>query len=257
MNLVESNIRGILSTAQKNFKEARESPVKALGPLRRAFQALSPLFRQIGLSGYIFAMQLPNPLVKYFLTGGNASLMRNTHIYAHGRMAFKLRDLADSMASTSGPSLAESKTETPNGETYPSTIKYDGDLANIMGPAGYYREGAARSTWRKSPETEDWLNEHGHGVEGRPGVFKAPVTVFWGEQDIALEQAICLQGISEFITADSQVVLLPQSGHFTPIEVESRAALLRTTQWFIDGEQGEAGAAIKKVYPTAQVLAQK
>ncbi|KAJ6144435.1 hypothetical protein N7470_008330 [Penicillium chermesinum] len=244
--LALSNIKRLLSTAQKKFQEARAAPLRAYSPLREAWQALRPVLRQGVLSGYIFAMQLPVPWVKYFLTGGNASLMRDVHTGSYGKAKFTMRDIAESMASTLGPSLSESKTETPNGETYPTSINFNGE--ERPNPDG-----------TSPPEIEAWLSEHGAtGLdEGLPGSFKAPATVFWGEKDIALEKAICLDGIIDFTSANSQVVLLPESGHFTPVELESRAAFLRTVQWFIDGEQGDVGTAIQEVYPSARVLAQK
>ena len=55
----------------------------------------------------------------------------------------------------------------------------------------------------------------------------APATIIWGEKDLACSKAICLDGIGDYLAKDSEVTLLPRSGHWTPIEVESRAALAR------------------------------
>lgn len=252
------------------FHTALCSPLSSRTPLLQAIRTLGPLLRQLGLSGYIFAMQLPVPFVEYFLTGGNFSLMRGVHKRAHGKHKYTPRDAAESMASSMGPSLEESHSQTPNGDSYPTTIKYERDFANVMNMAGYYRDGAADARWHKSIETVTSLHTlaGGHelrrtssGVglfdEGAAGVLRASSTVIWGEKDIALDPAICLDGIADFLVAGSQVVLLPHSGHFTPIEEQSRVALERTVEWAIQGETVDVEAAVQASYPSARVIARR
>ncbi|KAJ5915057.1 hypothetical protein N7454_011169 [Penicillium verhagenii] len=237
-SLIDSNIRRMLCTARKMINDAWNSPLV--------------LARR-----YIFVMQLPAPLARYFLTGGNHSLMAMIHIGSHGRAKPTPQDLANSMASSMGPSLEESKTQTANGETYSTTIRFDSKFANVMNLAGYYRDGAERSHWQKSLETVVALDKLAGGKEpqGAPGALKAPSTVFWGKKDVALHTAICLDGMADFIPKDSQIVLLPESGHFTPIELESRMALTKAIQWAIEGEQGDVGAALEKF--SVKVLARR
>ena len=252
------------------LKTALSSPFYARAPLLQAFHTLSPVFRQLGLSDYIFAMQLPPPIVRYFLTGGNHSLLRGIHKTAHGGSEYSVLDASNSMASIMGPSLAESKTETANGERYPSTINYDFDLSNIMGPANYYRHGAGTGTWQKSIETITGLHglaggnelrrtSSGAGLfdEGAPGVLNASSTVLWGQRDNALDSKLCLDGIADYLVKGSQVVMLPETGHWTPVEVESRAAIIKAVEWAIGGETGDVGTAIQTVYPSAKVIARR
>lgn len=252
------------------FNTALASPFYGRAPLMQALRTLLPVLRQLSLSGYIFAMQMPLPVVRYFLTGGNCSLMTAVHKGSHGRGPFTLIDAAESMASSMGPSIAESKTETASGDAYPTTIKYDIEFANVLHPAAYYRDGAASGRWQKSIETVASL----HGVSGNnelrrtssgaglfdeaaPGVLNASATIFWGKKDIALEPSICLDGMGDYLVKDSQVVLLPESGHFTPIEPESREALLSTVQWAIHGEKEDVATAVQRTYPSAKVIARR
>lgn len=270
MSLVGSNVRRVLQSASKMLKAALAAPLSSRTPLLQAFRTLSPLLNQLMLSGYVFAMQLPPTLVIYFLTGGNYYLMTGIHKGSHGRGEFTPSDEGTSMASSMGPSLAESKTQTASGESYPATIKYTHDFANIMNMAGYYRDGASVAKWRKSIETVANLHSvaggskirrsnSGAGLldEGTPGALQASSTVFWGKEDIALNPQICLDGMADYLVADSQVVMLTESGHFTPIEQESRVALIKAVEWAIHGEKGDIGAAIQECYPSAKVVARR
>ncbi|KAJ5803302.1 uncharacterized protein N7503_005752 [Penicillium pulvis] len=257
MSLISSNIRRMLSAARKMLNDAWNSPLNARVPLCQAWQTLAPVRYQLKMSGYIFVMQLPVPFSRFFLTGGNQAFMKMIHIGSHGSAKPTSEDLANSMASSMGPSLEESKTETVDGGTYPNTVRFDSKFANVMNLAGYYRDGASVSYWKKSPETVVALDKLANGKEpqGAKGALKAPSTIFWGKKDIALHTAICLDGMSDFIPKNSQVVLLPKSGHFTPIELESRVALTTAIQWAIAGEQGDIGAALSK--SSVEVIAQK
>lgn len=269
-SLVESNIRRLISSARKMFHTALASPLSSRTPVLQALRTIGPVLRQLGLSGYIFVMQLPVPIVEYFLTGGNLSLMKGAHKMAHGKDEFTLRDAAESMASSMGPSKAESHTKTPSGDPYPTTIKYEREFANVMNMAGYYRDGAAKSYWQKSIETITGLHglagahelrrtSSGAGLfdEDTPGVLRASSTVIWGKQDIALDPVICLDGMGDYLVGGSQVVLLPQSGHFTPIEKASRAALEKTVEWAVQGEKGDVAAVVQDSCPGAKVVARR
>jgi len=257
MSLIDSNIRRMLVAARKLFNDAWKSPLNARAPLRQAWQTLAPVRYQLKMSGYIFVMQLPVPFAYFFLTGGNQAFMKMIHIGSHGSAKPTPQDLANSMASSMGPSLEESKTQTTDGESYPSTIRFDSKFANVMNLAGYYRDGASVSYWKKSLETVVALDKLAGGKEfqGAKGALKTPSTIFWGKKDIALHTAICLDGMSDFIPKDSQVILLPNSGHFTPIEPESREALTKAIQWAIEGEQGDIGAVLSK--SSVEVIARK
>jgi hypothetical protein len=74
---------------------------------------------------------------------------------------------------------------------------------------------------------------------------------------MALEVHLALGGIADYLVQGSQVVLLPRTGHFTPIEKESRAAFAKAVEWAI-GEEGEdIGDVVGSVYQGATVSVRK
>lgn len=263
--LVHANIGRIIFTTKKMLGNAWRSPRHARVPLTQAYRTLAPLARQIFLSGYIFAMQLPVPLVQYFLTGGSHSFLKGIHILATGGKLTPY-GAAEDMASSMGPSVAEFKSKTASGDTYPATLENERAFAHVMHMAGYYRDGASLARWTKSIETVASLysissghelrrSSSGAGLfdEGPAGCLKASSTIVWGQKDIALDQRICLDGMGDYLVDDSQIILLPRTGHWTPVEPESRAALVKAVEWAAQGEKGEVGAAIQAVYPGAKV----
>jgi pimeloyl-ACP methyl ester carboxylesterase len=262
--LVESIIRRMLFSSRKMLSNAWRNPLQARVPLTQALRTISPIVRQIFLSGYIFAMQLPIPLVQHFLTAGNFSLLKSVHKKSHGQTDMSPQDIAESMASSLGPSVAESKTKTPNGDSYPVTLQNERAFAHVVHMANYYRHGASMARWTKSIETIASLHSitpgagrasSGAGLfnEGPPGSLKASTTIFWGKEDIALDPRICLDGMSGYLVQGSQVVLLPRTGHWTPMETESRAALIKAVEWTVQGEKGDIGTALEPSYPGVQV----
>ncbi|CAG7924112.1 unnamed protein product [Penicillium olsonii] len=268
VKLVESNVRRILFSSKKMLSNAWRNPLQARVPLTQAVRTISPLFRQIFLSGYIFAMQLPIPLVHHFLTQGNLSLLRSIHIRSRGKAEHNAHDISECMASSMGPSVAEAKTKTASGDSYPDTLQDERAFAHIIHMANYYRHRASTSPWNKSAETVASLHSitpgagrasSGAGLfnEGPPGALKASTTVFWGQNDLALDRRICLDGMSDFLVQGSQIVLLPRTGHWTPVETESRAALLKAVEWTVQGEKGDIGDALQTSYPGVQVTFSK
>lgn len=264
MKLVESNIRRLLFSANKSLENAWRSPLHARVPLLQALRTISPLIRQIFLSGYVFAMQLPRPLVHYFLIGGNFSLLTSCHRTSYNKDEYTPRDVAESMASTMGPSTAEFDTKTANGDAYPVSLSKPA-LAYVLHMAAYYCDRAAMAPWVKSIETVTSLYSIGSGRqrtssgaglfdEGPPGAFKASTTIFWGKEDIALDPRICLDGIGDYLVHGSQVVLLPRTGHWTPVERESGVALIKAVEWAAQGANEDIGAVMQKCYPDAQVI---
>lgn len=220
-------------------------------------------------SGYIAAFQLPMPLVRYLGSGGNYSFLRATHKVSFGNMEFSVGDAAECMASTMGPSSEETKTRTAGNVGYPASVN-ERSHGNFDHMVSYYRQGAAISRWRKSIETIASLHSIARGNElrrtssgaglfddGPQGVLKAYSTVIWGKEDIALEPQLCLDGISDYLVHNSQVILLPRSGHFTPMERESRAALEKAVEWTVKGEREDIGAVIQACYPKSTMTIRK
>ncbi|KAI1838272.1 hypothetical protein DTO006G1_4649 [Penicillium roqueforti] len=263
IKLVESNIRRLLFSTNKMLGNAWRSPMHARVPLMQALRSFTPLARQLVLSGYIFAMQLPTPIVYYLLSGGNQSLLKICHLTSYNKDEYTSLDVANSMASTMGPSTAESDTKTSSGDAYPANLSQRA-FAHVMHMAAYYRDRAATASWTKSIETVaslhsissgKRLSSSGAGLfdEGPPGALKASATIFWGKDDIALDQRICLDGMGDYLAQGSHIVLLPRTGHWTPVERESGAALVKTIEWAAQGEETDIGTAIAESYPGVQV----
>lgn len=265
-----ANIRRLLSSSSKMFKTSIRSPIRSRSTLLKAVKSLWPVFHQLQLSGYVFVMQLPMVLVRYFGTGGNFFLLKAIHKRSHGNAEFTIRDAAECMASSLGPSTEECKTRTADGTEYPPTVKNERALSNFQHMVGYYRDGAAVSRWRKSVQTIADLHSIAGGNEmrrtssgaglfddGPAGVLKANSTILWGKADIALNAQLCLDGISDYLVYNSQVVVLPRSGHFTPLERESRVAIEKTVEWAVKGEKEDIGAVVQACYPNAVVTIRK
>lgn len=252
------------------LKTASRSPIQSRSMIFKAFATLSPIFRQFRKSKYIFAMQLPMPLVRYFGRGGNYSFLKLIHRGSFGKREYTPQDAAECFASSLGPSVAESRTQTADGEQYPESLKNERAPSSFQHMACYYRDGTAFVRWDKSVETISALHSiasssggrrasSGAGLfdDGPKGALKACATVIWGKGDIALEPQICLDGLADYLVADSQLVELPLSGHFTPLEQESQVALEKAVEWAVKGEKEDIGAVIKACYPTAVVTLRK
>ncbi|KAJ9371705.1 hypothetical protein DTO282E5_3638 [Paecilomyces variotii] len=269
--LVVSNVRRLLSSAFKMFKTALNSPLRSRSTFAKALKTVSPVFRQLRLSGYIFVMRLPISFVRFLGYAGDYAFLKRVHMIAHGEEGlYTDRDAAESMASTLGPSAEECKTTTPQGESYPLSVKKERVLGNFEHMARYYREGATLGSWDKSLETIASLHSINRGSElrrsttgkglfddGPDGVLKSPATIIWGQKDTALEPHLCLDGISDYLDSNSQVIMLPRTGHFTPIERESRDALELAIEWAAQGDSEDIGSVIAISYPGAMVTARK
>jgi pimeloyl-ACP methyl ester carboxylesterase len=247
------------------FNTFLHAPLQSRSMLSKAFKTVRPVLRQLGLSGYIFVMKMPTVFVSYLGSAGNYSFLSGVHSYGNSR-EYTIRDAAESMASTLGPSTEECKTETTDHEQYPPCVLERRASATIEHMALYYRHGTATGRWSKSLETITALYSLDHGNElrrmssgaglfddGPKGALKANATIVWGKNDLALDPHLSLDGISDYLTHNSQVVMLTKSGHFTPIEPESRLALEKVTEWAVKGEKEDIGDVLKAVYPGAEV----
>ncbi|EFE35589.1 uncharacterized protein ARB_05632 [Trichophyton benhamiae CBS 112371] len=234
-----------------------------------SIKALAPVLRQLKKSQYIFVFHLPVPLVRYVGHGGNYSFLRAIHELAAGKTAeFTVRDAQEAMASTLGPSIEELKTKTAEGETYSESVRIRAEQGNFKDTTSYYRHGAVSGPWHKSLETISALHSIcpderrrtscGTGVfDPAPGALKANATMLWGMKDPAIDNHLALDGIADRLIQGSQVIVLPRSGHFTPMEVEGRGALEETVLWAVNGETGDVGQAVLSVYPEARVVARQ
>ncbi|KAF3491653.1 uncharacterized protein GIQ15_01170 [Arthroderma uncinatum] len=269
VDLMRDNACLSMESSNKMFKTFLREPWRSRHVLWKSIRALGPVLRQLKRSEYIFVFHLPIPLVRYVGYGGKYSFLKAIHELAAGKIGeFTIRDAQESMASTLGPSLEECKTATANGEKYSDSVRIRAEQGNFKDTTSYYRHEAATGPWHKSLETISGLHsicpvEHrrtscGTGVfDPAPGALKANATILWGLKDPAIDSHLALEGIADRLVQGSQVIVLPRTGHFTPIEVESRAALEEAVRWAVKGETGDVGQAVLSVYPEAKVIVHK
>ncbi|KAL4982426.1 hypothetical protein BDW68DRAFT_192169 [Aspergillus falconensis] len=264
--LVVSNIARRLSSSVEMLRSFLRSPIQERSLVLNAAKSLKPVFFQLWRSGYIFAFQLPPLLIAYIGTGANQATLKYTHKMSYGKQSYTPIDAAECMASTLGPSIHEGKTQTANGEGYADSAVTRPAISNFVEMCSYYRDGTAMAPWEKSIETITSLHsisrENGtrHTVsdagefDGVSGTLKANATVVWGQKDHALTRELCLDDISDYLPRDSQVVELPVSAHWTPLEREGRIALAKVVEWAVKGEREDIGAVIEACYPKATTV---
>ena len=217
--------------------------------------------------GHAWAFQLPMFLVDYLGTGGHYSFLRGAHKYAAGKELGNY-SFADSLACSLGPGLIECSTRTPDDAQYPASVLKRAQSGAFFDKTRYYREGAMFDQWEKSLETIAELSQDGKPLrrmssgagyleDQYAGALKAPATVLWAEEDIALSEKVMLQGIGDFLAKDSQVVMLPKTGHWPQIEVRSRVAFEEMLKWVVMGEQGDVVEKVQGVFKNAYAYARK
>jgi len=217
--------------------------------------------------GHAWAFQLPLVLVDFLGTGGNYAFLRGAHRYAAGEPGNY--SFADSLACSLGPSTAECSSKTADGEQYPPSVLERAKFGGFVEKARYYREGAMFGEWQKSIETIMELSQvdekplrrassgAGYLHDQYAGALKAPATVVWAENDLALLPKVMLHGLPDYLTKDSQIMLLPKCGHWPQIEPKARDAFEEVLNWVVKGEQGDVMARVHAVYPLAKEFARK
>lgn len=255
--------------------------------LPKAVYAIRPLAFQLLLFGYIAAFQLPKAMVMYFGVGGNYSFIRGAQRAEYGKDKTEY-DPPHSMAMSMGPGEAECRTTTDDekADRYSASV-----LARAMesgawfySSTAYYRDGVALDKWEKSIYTLGAFhnieidNENSSTVGARfrkrrtssssstlfsescANSLKAPATILWGRKDQACSEPICLDGIGDYLTRGSQVLMLPNTGHWTPIEKGSREVLKRILEHLVqscDLGKKDLQNIVKDAYPSAFVRIDK
>lgn len=293
MPLALSNKDNIVDSSKRIFNTFLHAPIERRSCLRKSLETLKPLLKQLLLFGYIPAFHLPRFMVAYLGTGGNCAFLRGALRAEYGKDKSEW-SLANSMAATLGPSEEECKTQISDGSVandnpdgtagviaYSKAVRdrAQSRASSFVDKTRYYTDGAGTQKWQKSLETlaalynienEDSCSTDLHrrrssssGIFEPPhaGSLRAPVTIIWGQKDQACTQRICLDGIGDYLAKGSQVVLLPRTGHWTTVEKESRIALGRVIEWYIEGGdvdgKGNVATVVKEVYHDATLMAKK
>ena len=252
---------------------ARTRPLsRTRATLLNVLRTLKPLLHQLVLSSYIFAFQLPAAMINYAFYARDFSILKSVHREEYGGSRYSTSaEAADCLASSVGPSGRECKTSTRTGEDYPPAV-YSNRFSRFADRTAYYRDGPTSvSRWEKSLETIAGLYRLRHGSEfrrtssgaglfdeGPKGFLRASSTIVWGKRDFALHAAICLDGIADYLVDNSQVVLLNQSGHFTPLDHEGQKVLTAIAIWSVkEDDKIEDIRSVVECYPGAVVSVSK
>lgn len=231
--------------------------------LRGIFSTASPLLRQFVKSGYIFIFQLPRPMVNALAAVGEHWYFR--YLNAVSMQPDPPKPLegslgAEFLASSLGPSMEECVTSGKEDLAYPVSIRERVQSGALFEKVRIYRDGLAFSPWEKSLETLWDLTQlqpvkvrrrSSSGVAlfntGPEGTLRAPTTVIWGQDDIAIERSIATQGIKDiFGCKSSQLVEIPGCGHWSPNEKKGAPIFEKVIAW---AAGGEVGSLEKKLFP--------
>jgi pimeloyl-ACP methyl ester carboxylesterase len=80
---------------------------------------------------------------------------------------------------------------------------------------------------------------------GPPGTLGAATTIVWGMKDFAVSHEIAIEGIRDYFgVRPSQVVTLPNAGHWTPLEAKGRQTFIDVVQWAAEGEQKQLAEVV-------------
>lgn len=235
-----------------------------------------PVLSQTRKSGYVFVFNLPAFIVNSFgRVGGTTWFYQFTHglsVNLNGRTKLdpESKEAAEFMAASMGPSLAEcdvpvngvahqdvddQDTKSKEVYAYPPAVRRRAPDGGWATKSRIYRDGLFLKTWEKSMDTLWQLNQEDQALSpasrrrssagaalfdsGPEGSYKAKVTFLWGANDVAADKSIALHGIEDYLTRDSQVVLLQKTGHWMPVELGGREVIEEVVQWAIDGEKAK------------------
>ncbi|KAL6243267.1 hypothetical protein RBB50_009819 [Rhinocladiella similis] len=282
VELALANKDRIINSATKIFKQFKQSPKQHFGCLSKSIKTLKPLLWQTLLMGYIFVFNLPSFFVRSLGNGGNYSFLRGANKIGYDRYS-KEYQAQEALASTLGPGPEECKTATADGNTYGATVvvRAKSSAEAFWNMTGVYRDGLATSPWTKSLETiadlyaletsasessspgsrrRSSISNHILFADHIKGKLNAPAYVIWGEKDQACTRTICLDGLGDYLAKDSEVTILPRSGHWTPVGKESRAALATAIGLFAGRDAKpvpKMTVEVQKVYPDAFMMVKK
>ncbi|KAF2757824.1 alpha/beta hydrolase [Pseudovirgaria hyperparasitica] len=267
-----ANITNRIQTSRRLFSTFLKSPGRNLRLLRTALSNLAPLGTQLERSGYIFAFNLPLPITAWIGRMGDSWFLRLMH-----RLAFTGKDnlrssytplitpefSAEAMACSLGPGLGQCT-------GYAEDYGYPADVARRVPEGGWntklriYRHGLPNKRWEKSLETIVALNQlDGEGsrgpncktsenITGRrrsssnagrlfdsapKGALKAPATIVYGLQDPAFDPSVALEGMKEYLSRDSQVVVIDNAGHWVGVEDRSSRTLEGIVSGFLKSDE--------------------
>lgn len=160
------------------------------------------------------------------------------------------RERAELLATSSGPGIGQfQEGEKGKGEGYGESVKERIKDLGMSAKIRLYREGLLSGPWEKSLETVVALSEipvsptrsnSGAGLfeDGPPGALKVPATIIYGGFDPAFERRLALDGMGDYLTRASQVLMLEKGGHWLPTEERGAEIIEDVAAWALGGEHG-------------------
>ncbi|KAF2101830.1 alpha/beta-hydrolase [Rhizodiscina lignyota] len=261
--LAIANIKTRWTTVVQMLRTWKHRP-RSVKLLKKAAASLSPLLRQLKKSGYIFVFNLPAPIANAFGPLGNYWFMRLTHeLAAEGKKyLLESREAAEMMAGSLGPSIEECSSPMTKVMAYPPAVKQRAPTGGWSSKIRIYRDGLLTKSWTKSMDTLWSLTQEEQSESlakrrrssagaalfdsGPEGSLKAKVTVLWGSKDPAGEARVALEGIEDYMSRDSQVLVLDGTGHWMPVEKNGKLVIEEIVKWAADGERTKLRELIKQ-----------
>lgn len=171
---------------------------------------------------------------------------------------------------SAGPGLAQLQEGKDETLRYPDSVKNRVKHYGLVEKIRFYRESLFLDPWEKSLETVVALSElpartprsgsRGSGAglfdEGPQGALKAPSTIVYGIHDPGFDRRLALDGIGDYVTKDSQVVIIDDAGHWLPFEGLGSKVLEVVAGWALGDEQAplkESLAGVKE----AKIMVEK
>jgi pimeloyl-ACP methyl ester carboxylesterase len=235
--------------------------------LGAAYQNLKPVFRQLMMSGYVFMFKLPWPLSSIVGHLGDFWFYRLlVNLSAHRRPDKRMDGphAWDMVSSLVGPSDTEVAVPGLEDEAicYPVSVKSRVSTGGYAEKIRLYRDGLALGRWEKSAELLLELNQiklqaggrPGRFSTGPPGSFGAPVTMLWGQKDVACNETIAMEGVGDYFgVSPSHYIIFPKVGHWTPHDSSSVEVWEAVINWALEGEQ-EAMEKVLEGYEMAKLV---
>jgi pimeloyl-ACP methyl ester carboxylesterase len=234
--------------------------------LAHAFSNIKPLLAQVGNSGYVFTFRLPTPLARILGSLGDFFFMRLLNAFALGAKdpaaPVDTEQAYELLASSLGPGERQFD-EDIDGVMYGESVRRRASTGGWMDKIGLYRDGCFSQNWEKPIELIVKLAELPPGRRGsldllRPeGAIRAPVTLIWGEDDVAIQNSLALDGFRDYFDRGSQLIKVKECGHWTPLEPNAIPIYEAILQWTLDGETIKLSQALETNYPMANIAIEK
>ncbi|CAG8234408.1 unnamed protein product [Penicillium salamii] len=209
--------------------------------LRSLSQVSGLLLCQIWKLAYVLTFDLPEKIVGHTIGVWNQMVVLRGLVRMANIRNFDF-DFVQAMAASLGPSERDAETKTGvHFEGYSNTVmqRARSPAALLWQMTGLYRNGVLRGLWLKSKETLASMPTnriHPHAVGPSSGEIneprlQAPATIIWGIKDHVLMPEICLDGIHKYLAPGSEVISLPRTGHWVPVETESIQVILEVLRY--------------------------